>query len=426
MPKKFGSERTEKRSEPPITELDLYRSSIPHEETQPAKSYAKVSISKPSSEAIGPKILTREQAQHKKIDGHIDNRIVIANYARTTEFRPEFFKKYQDEGEFFVEIKKDGERNFLQVDDEIVLANKHKSVYITPDSKLTPSDFPPNTDVFRSVPLELAKQIRAAIGKHKVLLDIEYLTSEDDVYDFLSERVNSNSERMQVSAFDILSIDGKDVRNLSYSERSKLLEKTLRDTERVQVDKKIIAHSPEEAMAAGDRMIDLGYEGAVIKPGSHVYDNSEWMLKWKSQKDIDAPVLAIEKSKEWVNNEIPKSFMLGLYDEGAKGFKLIGQAGTGLSDKRRKELVSEIKANMIPPDEARKIYGSSYDPDLVYVYPSIVFKIRYTKLTPGRIDNKTGNRRPPKLREPRIEDIRQDKTPEECSYSQIDVKKGKL
>lgn len=426
MPKKFGSERTEKRPEPPITELDLYRSSIPHEETQPAKSYAKVSISKPSSEAIGPKILTREQAQHKKIDGHIDNRIVIANYARTTEFRPEFFKKYQDEGEFFVEIKKDGERNFLQVDDEIVLANKHKSVYITPDSKLTPSDFPPNTDVFRSVPLELAKQIRAAIGKHKVLLDIEYLTSEDDVYDFLSERVNSNSERMQVSAFDILSIDGKDVRNLSYSERSKLLEKTLKDTERVQVDKKIIAHSPEEAMAAGDRMIDLGYEGAVIKPGSHVYDNSEWMLKWKSQKDIDAPVLAIEKSKEWVNNEIPKSFMLGLYDEGAKGFKLIGQAGTGLSDKRRKELVSEIKANMIPPDEARKIYGSSYDPDLVYVYPSIVFKIRYTKLTPGRIDPKSGNRRPPKLREPRIEDIRNDKSPEECSYSQIDVRKAKL
>ena len=111
----------------------------------------------------------REQAQRKKIDGHIDNRIVIANFARTTEFRPEFFKKYQGEGEFFVEIKKDGERNFLQVDDEIVLANKHKSVYITPDSKLTGRDFPPNTDVFRSIPLELAKQIRAAIGKHKVL-----------------------------------------------------------------------------------------------------------------------------------------------------------------------------------------------------------------------------------------------------------------
>ena len=59
-------------------------------------------------------------------------------------------------------------------------------------------------------------------------------------------------------------------------------------------------------------------------------------------------VLAIEKSKEWVNNEIPKSFMLGLYDEGAKGFKMIGQVGTGLSDKRRKELVSEIKANTDP------------------------------------------------------------------------------
>lgn len=426
MPKKFGSERTDKRPEPPVTEMDLYKSSIPHEEPQTAKSYARVSISKPSSEATGPKILTQEQVQHKKIDGHIDNRTVIANYARTTEFRPEFFKKYQGEGEFFVEIKKDGERNFLQVDDEIVLANKHKSVYITPDSKLTGNDFPPNTDVFRSIPLELAKQIRAAIGKHKVILDIEYVTSEDDVYDFLSERVNPNSERMQVSAFDIISIDGKDVRNLSYSERSKLLEKTLKDTERVQVDKKIIAHSAEEAMAAGDRMIDLGYEGAVIKPGSHIYDNSEWMLKWKAIREIDSPVLAIEKTKEWVNNEIPKSFMLGLYDKDAQGFKLIGQAGTGLSDKRRKELVSEIKANTIPPDEARKIYGPSYDPNFIYVYPTIVFKIRYTKLTPGRIDNKTGNRRPPKLREPRIEDIRADKSPEECSYSQIDVKKAKL
>ena len=116
-----------------------------------------------------------------------------------------------------------------------------------------------------------------------------------------------------------------------------------------------------------------------------------------------------------MNNEIPKSFMLGLYDKDAQGFKLIGQAGTGLSDKRRKELVSEIKANTIPPDEARKIYGPSYDPNFIYVYPTIVFKIRYTKLTPGRIDNKTGNRRPPKLREPRIEDIRADKSPEECS-----------
>ena len=308
---------------------------------------------------------------------------------------PSFSESIRERANSLLRIKKDGERNFLQVDDEIVLANKHKSVYVTPDSKLTSSDFPPNTDVFRTVPLELAKQVRAAIGKHKVLLDIEYVTSEDDVYDFLSERVNPNSERMQVSAFDILSIDGKDVRNLSCSERSKLLEKTLKDQERVQVDRRYIAHTPEQAMALGDRIIHEGYEGAVIKPGSHIYDNSEWQLKWKAQRDIDAPVLAIEKSKEWVNSQIPKSFMLGLYDEGAKGFKMIGQVGTGLSDKRRKELVSEIKANLIPADEARQIYGPSYDPDLVYVYPSIVFKIRYTKLTPGRNDTKSGSRRPP-------------------------------
>ena len=66
------------------------------------------------------------------------------------------------------------------------------------------------------------------------------------MYDFLSERVNPNSERMQVSAFDILAMDGKDVRNLSDSERSKLLEKTLKEQDRVQVDTKIIAHTPEE------------------------------------------------------------------------------------------------------------------------------------------------------------------------------------
>ncbi|MDA4111427.1 MAG: hypothetical protein ACHQ03_12030, partial [Candidatus Bathyarchaeia archaeon] len=71
-------------------------------------------------------------------------------------------------------------------------------------------------------------------------------------------------------------------------------------------------------------------------------------------------------------------------------------------------------------------YGPLYDEKMIYVYPSIVFKIRYTKLTPGRIDPKIGTRRPPKLREPRIEAVREDKTPEECSYSQIDVTKARL
>ena len=337
----------------------------------------------------------------------LNNEDVVKLHAHATDFTDAWFSHYP--GPYFVDMKRDGERAAVwKQNDQVVIANKYKSVYVPDGEGLGRSDFPASARVV-TMPVELADQIRRALGSHDGIFDAEYRAKSDDLYQFLSERTNPNSTQTMVSLFDVLELDGKDVRSEPLSLRKDILADVVTPQDRVEVDPTQLAMDKAEAEEVAKEYMRHGIEGGVIKPASHDYDSGEWMLKFKQARSIDVAVLGIEKTKDWVNRQVPHSFLVGLYDKKRKGWRVLGEVGTGLADDIRAAMGREVPKVELDPSTARQAWGSQYDSHFVYTSPSFVLEVTFARLT------NEGH-----MREPRVIRIRDDKAPEECSVSQID------
>ena len=337
----------------------------------------------------------------------LNNQEVIRLHAHATDWVESFFRKYP--GPYFVDLKRDGERAMVQKrGDEVLIANKYKSVYIPRGSRFTQGDFSSGTKI-QTMPSGLADGIRKALGGHDGVFDAEHRSKSDDLYRFLSERTNANSTETMVSLFDVLEFDGKDVRGEPLALRKDILTDEVAPQERVEVDESHVAQGRKEAEDIAKEYMRQGHEGGVVKPASHDYDPGEWMLKLKASRTIDVAVLGIERTKDWTNRRVPHSFLVGVYDKKKGGWRVLGEVGTGLADDVRAAIGREVPKVELDPDTAKQAWDGQYDPHFLYTSPAFVFEVTFAKLT------HEGH-----MREPRIIRERDDKAPEECSVSQID------
>lgn len=340
----------------------------------------------------------------------LNNEDVIKLHAHATDWTDAWFNRYP--GPYFVDMKRDGERAAVwKKGDKVVIANKYKSVYVPPGEGVGKSDFPPAARI-ATMPSELADQLRKALGRHDGIFDAEYRVKSDDLYQFLSERTKPNSAETMVSLFDVLEFDGKDVRNEPLSLRKDILADEVKPQDRVEVDPTQVAMDKKQAEEIAKEYMRHGIEGGVIKPANHDYDSGEWMLKFKQARSIDVAVLGIEKTKEWVNRQVPHSFLVGVYDKKKGGWQVLGEVGTGLADNIRAAMGREVPKVELDQNTARQAWGSQYDPHFLYTSPAFVLEVTFARLT------HEGH-----MREPRVVRVRDDKAPEECSVSQINVAK---
>lgn len=199
-------------------------------------------------------------------------------------------------------------------------------MYLPPNSPYTGKDFPPGTNIER-IPQQLTDDIARALGPHNGIFDAEYRTNDDDLYTFLSERVDSNSSKTMVSIFDALEIDGDNLTQEPLALRKGLISSMISPNARVEVDVTKVAKNEKEAREMAQDYISKGHEGGVIKPVNHVYDPSEWMLKIKSTHSGDFTILGIEKTKDWLTRKVgsgklPFDFLLlrFIWSAGKYGF----------------------------------------------------------------------------------------------------------
>ncbi|MGH2639098.1 MAG: hypothetical protein ACRDF4_07450, partial [Rhabdochlamydiaceae bacterium] len=337
------------------------------------------------------------------------NQDVIKMHAHATDADALFFGKYKGQ-KFQVDLKRDGERamtvKFGRNPSDVYVINKHKSVYLPNGSPLSNKDFPGSNVL--TLNKELAEDIANALGDHNGIFDSEYRTKNDKFYDFLSQRSKPDSKETMVSLFDVIELDGRDVRAEPLNVRRKALEISLTPNTRVEVDETQLADNEQEARKIAQEYVDRGFEGGVVKPLDHKYDYSEWMLKIKGKRSADVVIMGIEKSKDWVNRGIPRSFLVGVFDKKKNEWHLLGNIGTGLDDNEKRKLANQIQQIEVPAQEVQQAYGNAYDPNVIYTYPEIVIESEYARVTPDG-----------KLREPRIKRVRTDKSPEECGVSQV-------
>ena len=206
-------------------------------------------------------------------------------------------------------------------------------------------------------------------------------------------------------AFDLLYLDGYDLRRVMLEERKRVLQEVLKPGEIVRFSD----HYPgEQGVALFEVAKQKGLEGILAKKRNSCYEehrSREW-LKIKITQTVDCVIGGYTEpdgSREYFG-----SLVLGLYNEKKKLIH-VGQAGTGFDQALLKQIygvLKEIESKTNPfigPVDAKRVH---------WVKPARVAEVKFSEWT--HETSKGGL----KLRAPVFLGLREDKNPEECTLEQ--------
>jgi len=204
--------------------------------------------------------------------------------------------------------------------------------------------------------------------------------------------------------FDLLYVDGYDLRRVSLEERKKVLETLVIPSETMRYSD----HYPGQGIALFEVAKQKGLEGILAKRRASCYEERrgrEW-LKIKITQTVDCVVggyIDPEGSRQYFG-----SLILGLYDK--KGRLIyVGNAGTGFTQSTLKDVWEimhqrEIKTSPFHgPVDLKKTH---------WIRPELVAEIKFTEWTHETADGGL------KLRAPVYMGLRKDKDPKECTFEQ--------
>ena len=202
----------------------------------------------------------------------------------------------------------------------------------------------------------------------------------------------SRSSPVTLFLFDLLYLDGYDLRNVPLEERKCLLKGILRPTDSIRYS--------DDFTANGDAMLEaarqMGLEGILAKRRQSRYEgrrSQEWLkIKATSQQEF------VIGGFTHGDRDYFSSLVLGLYQDG----KLVhaGQVGTGFNQKSLKEIYSRIE----PLITGENPFSGRVKAlrDVTWVKPELVCQIKYLEFTPDGL-----------LRAPVFLGLRADKNPRE-------------
>ncbi|WP_208647304.1 DNA ligase D [Corallococcus interemptor] len=196
--------------------------------------------------------------------------------------------------------------------------------------------------------------------------------------------------------FDLLWLDGEDLRELPYEERRARLEKLMAKAQQpLQLSEKVDLPLSRALLEARRK----GWEGLIAKRKDSPYTGArsgDW-LKLKVVAGQEVVILGYLPIK----NERAKSEIgaLRVGVRGKDGFHDVGKVGTGYTSKDRRELRWLLDATRVKKPAAVDAPSSS---DTVWVKPKYVAQVNFTEWT------KDG-----RLRHPVFQGLRSDKVPQE-------------
>jgi bifunctional non-homologous end joining protein LigD len=228
--------------------------------------------------------------------------------------------------------------------------------------------------------------------------------------------------------FDILEKDKKILLDLPFSERRKILEKSVKEGPHVILSVPVAARGEDYYKAA----IARGLEGVMAKLGDRPYEpglrSGAW-LKIKAEKTCDC-VIAGYTPGQGGRGLTFGALLLGLYEQGNgarvekrisspkkkpsvlppsgnenRKLVYIGKVGTGFSDR---DLENLVKSFSPLETSTPQLDGVEPGEPVIWLKPALVCEVVYQMVT-----------RDKKLRIPRFIRMRPDRKPEECSTDQL-------
>ena len=242
-----------------------------------------------------------------------------------------------------------------------------------------------------------------------------------------ASRINRLAEETPASfvAFDLLALGDRDLTDLPFAERRRLLEGVV-PADRARVHLTMLTDDADVADDWFHRFEGAGFDGVVAKPADAPYrQDQRTMWKVKHQRTADCVVAGFRWHKD---GKGIGSLLVGLYDD-AGVLHHVGVA-TSFTAARRAELVDEVAPLRMDAldghpwrswavaeahDGSRRMPGTpsrwNGAKDLTWepLRPERVIEVRYENLQGGRFRHAS-----------RMLRWRDDKRPEDCTYDQLD------
>lgn len=235
---------------------------------------------------------------------------------------------------------------------------------------------------------------QALVDGEVVVLTDAGLSSFPALQQALSE---NRTDKMVFYAFDLLFLDGEDLRSEPLAERKGRLAALLRE-DGGETPLRYSEHFAEPGEIMLKHACRLGLEGVVSKRADAPYRggrNGDW-IKSKCtmrQEFVIAGYLPSDKTGRGL-----RSLVMGYYEQGR--LKPAGHVGTGFSQGTMRELktrLDEIRTDTSPFDGA-----AAREKKVVWVKPELVAEIEYRAMTADNI-----------LRHASFQGLREDKPPEQ-------------
>jgi bifunctional non-homologous end joining protein LigD len=195
--------------------------------------------------------------------------------------------------------------------------------------------------------------------------------------------------------FDLLWLDGEDLRERPIEERQELLASLLSPSPPGVALAEAVEGPIAKALARARRE---GWEGIVAKRAGSPYRGGRGR-DWRKVKIAQAQELAIAGWTPLSNGAEGIGALLLAVREGA-GFRYAGKVGTGFTEATRRELLRALAPARV---DAPPVAGAPRMRDARWVAPRLVAQIAFTEWTADG-----------KLRHPSFQGLRDDKAPEDC------------
>ena len=196
-------------------------------------------------------------------------------------------------------------------------------------------------------------------------------------------------------AFDLLRLDGEDLRPRPIEHRRDLLRSLLSNpAANLRISEELQGRVTDLLKEAGRD----GWEGVMLKRRGSPYQKGrsrEW-LKLKAHLSQELAIVGWTPGEGTASSGIG-ALLLAVAEKGSLEFA--GKVGTGFSAKQRKELLQELKKDEVKEPQVR---GAPRMRDAHWVKPRLVAQVSFTEWTSDG-----------KLRHPSFQGLRPDKTPME-------------
>jgi bifunctional non-homologous end joining protein LigD len=257
---------------------------------------------------------------------------------------------------------------------------------------------------------EVRDALRTALRATEAVVDGEIVALDEEgrpSFERLQRRINVTGARQieraaaevpaSLAAFDLVYLDGHDLRDLPLRLRKRLLRDVLTETPAVRY----ADHLEDEGEALFAAIREKGLEGMVGKRGDSRYEGgrrSPAWLKVKAWNEQDCVICGLTAGRGGRTGSVG-SLVLGVHDGGR--LVHVGQAGSGLD-----EAVIDVLRRRLDP---LRTDHSPFDPppsipqEVTWVEPELVCSVRFTEWTSAGT-----------LRHPVFRGLRPDLRPEDC------------